>query len=84
MVFTGQGLDHNPSPNINTLGAGRSDNSCGTTIANTKDELQNKGRAEMIRATGAVLIASALLYFPASSQATSKLRLMIAHISIKR
>jgi hypothetical protein len=36
--------------------------SFGTTLANSMDELRN-GRAEMIRATGAVLIASVLLYF---------------------
>ena len=34
----------------------------GTALANSRDELRN-GRAEMIRATGAVLIASVLLYF---------------------
>ena len=39
----------------------------GTTLANSKDELRN-GRAEMIRATGAVLIASVLLYLCALAQ----------------
>ena len=34
----------------------------GIALANSIDELRN-GRAEMIRATGAVLIASVLLYF---------------------
>ena len=34
----------------------------GIALANSRDELRN-GRAEMIRATGAVLIASVLLYF---------------------
>ena len=38
----------------------------GIALANSKDELRN-GRAEMIRATGAVLIASVLLYFCLSS-----------------
>ena len=33
----------------------------GIALANSRDELRN-GRAEMIRATGAVLIASVLLY----------------------
>jgi len=53
--------DHQPT-NINTLEPVRSEHPFGTALANTIDELQN-GRAEMIRATGAVLIASVLLYF---------------------
>ena len=42
----------------------------GTTLANSRDELRN-GRAEMIRATGAVLIASVLLYLCSLAQVYS-------------
>ena len=35
----------------------------GTGLANSRVELRN-GRTELIRATGAVLVASVLLYFP--------------------
>ena len=55
-------LDYSLQPSINTLEPVLSLTGFGTTLANSMDELRN-GRAEMIRATGAVLIASVLLYF---------------------
>jgi len=55
-------LDPSPQRSINTLEPPLSFVGFGTTLANSRDELRN-GRAEMIRATGAVLIASVLLYF---------------------
>jgi len=61
--------DYHRSPSINTLEAARTDIAFGTALANPRDELRN-GRAEMIRATGAVLIASVLSILSAEINST--------------
>ena len=59
---------------VSTVYSGaRSDIGFGTWLANHRVELRN-GRAEMIRATGAVLIASVLLYFLSTRSLNQKSR----------